>query len=118
MKKLGIPEQAAEILRIAEESGVQSNYFFRTTFERYQVQLSILAELEKTLKTEGLLVEKEYVRGSKNLYTHPAVRQYNSTCDSANKTVAVLMKIVKSFAIDDNTEEDEDPLMKIINGGS
>lgn len=117
MKKLAINEQAAEILRIAEESGVQSNYFFRTTFERYQVQLSILEDLEKTLKSEGLLVEKEYIKGSKNLYTHPAIRQYNSTCDSANKTVAVLMKIVKSFAMEES-DSGEDELMRIINGGA
>ena len=31
MAKMTLTEQAQEILRIAEESGVQSNYFFITT---------------------------------------------------------------------------------------
>ena len=108
-------EQAKEIIKIAEESGVQSNYFFITTFKRYQMQLSILDELEKSINAEGMLVEKEYVKGRKNLYSSPAVADYNKTTDSANKTVACLMKIIKNFNVNDTTE-DEDPLMKIING--
>lgn len=39
-------EQAQEILKIAQESGVQGNFFFITTFKRYQVQLNMLTELE------------------------------------------------------------------------
>ena len=117
MAKMTLNQQAQEIIRIAEESGVQSNFFFLTTFKRYQVQLNILNELEKTFKEEGMLVEKEYVKGRKNLYSSPAVTEYNKTTDSANKTVATLMKIIKNFTIEEQTEADEDPLMKIINGG-
>lgn len=109
-------EQALEILKIAEESGVQGNFFFLTTFKRYQVQLTILNDLEKTLKEEGMLVKKEYVKGRKNLYSNPAVAEYNRTTDSANKTVATLMKIIKSFEDGDGSVEETDPLMKLING--
>lgn len=115
-KRLSLQEQAIEIIRIAEESGVQSNFFFVTTFKRYQVQLNILNELEKAMKEDGLLVSKEYVKGRKNLYSNPAVTEYNKTTDSANKTVSTLIKILKSFGVDEEREE-EDPLMKIINGG-
>ena len=79
-------EQAVEILRIAEETGVQTNFFFVTTFKRYQVQIKILNDLEKSIADEGMLVKKEYVKGRKNLYTNPAVKEYNSTTDSANRT--------------------------------
>ena len=117
MAKLSLNEQAQEIIRIAEESGVQSNFFFITTFKRYQVQLNILTELEKTIKAEGALVTKEYVKNRKNLYTNPAISDYNRTTDSANKTVATLMRILRNFGVDDTGEQDADPLMKIINGG-
>lgn len=117
MAKLSLNEQAQEIIRIAEESGVQSNFFFITTFKRYQVQLNILTELEKTIKAEGALVTKEYVKNRKNLYTNPAISDYNRTTDSANKTVATLMRILRNFGVDDAGEQDADPLMKIINGG-
>lgn len=115
-KKLTLAEQAQEIVRIAEESGVQSNFFFITTFKRYQVQLNILYELEKAMKEDGMLVAKEYVKGRKNLYSNPAVAEYNRTTDSANKTVATLMRIIRNFNVEDTTEED-DPLLRVINGG-
>ena len=116
MNKEALNAQANEIMRLAEESGLQSNYFFATTFARYQVQLRILDELEKTIGEEGMLVEKEYVKGRKNLYTNPAVADYNRTTDSANKTVATLMRIIKNFGVDESQEE-TDPLMSLINGG-
>lgn len=116
MPKLSLNEQAQEIIRIAEESGVQSNFFFITTFKRYQVQLNILTELEKTMKEEGMLVKKEYVKGRKNLYSNPAVAEYNKTTDSANKTVSTLMKILRSFNKEETSEEENDPLLKMISG--
>lgn len=117
MAKMTLNEQAQEIIRIAEESGVQSNFFFITTFKRYQVQLNMLTELEKKMKDDGMLVTKEYVKGRKNLYSNPALREYNTTTDSANRTVSTLMKIIKNYNVDDGeTEVDEDPLLKAING--
>lgn len=116
MAKKSLKEQAKEILKLAEESGLQSNYFFVTTFERYQVQLEILENLKQTIDTEGTLVTKEYVRDRKNLYENPAVASFNRTTDSANKTVATLLRILKSFEAE-MSHEDTDPLMDMINGG-
>lgn len=113
--KTDLNKQAQEIIRIAEESGAQSNFFFLTTFKRYQVQLNILNDLEKSLKAEGMTVTKEYVKGRKNLYSNPAIAEYNRTTDSANKTVATLMRILKNYGVDEQSNE-EDPLLSIING--
>jgi tRNA(Phe) wybutosine-synthesizing methylase Tyw3 len=113
--RMTLNEQAVEILKIAEESGVQGNFFFVTTFKRYQVQIQILNDLEKALQENGTLVTKEYVKGRKNLYDNPAINAYNRTTDSANKTVTTLMKIIRGF----NSEEDGDeidPLLEAING--
>lgn len=118
MAKMSLNEQAKEIIRIAEESGVQSNFFFLTTFKRYQVQLNILTDLEKAIKEEGMLVYKEYVKGRANVCANPAVQAYNSTTDSANKTVNTLMKILRDFGVTEDSSESEDPLMSMINGGA
>ena len=80
------------------------------------MQLQILEDLKKAIEDEGMLVSKEYVKGRKNLYTNPAVSDFNRTTDSANKTVATLLRILKSFDSDQSREE-TDPLMDIINGG-
>ena len=53
MTNKDLNKQAQEILEIAEKHGVEQNFFFLTTFKRYQVQLSILNDLEKTIKKAG-----------------------------------------------------------------
>lgn len=117
MGKKSLDEQAREILKIAEETGVQTNFFFVTTFKRYQVQLRNLSELEKAIGETGTLVTKEYVKGRANIYVNPAVTEYNRTTDSANRTVTTLMKIIKGFAKEDEERDSGyDPLMAIING--
>ena len=70
-------EFANEILRNAEAQGVEGNFFFKTTFQRYLVQIKMLSELEQAIKDDGYLVEKEYVKGRKNVYSHPAISDYN-----------------------------------------
>lgn len=103
---MSLNEQAQEILRIASQHGVEQNFFFLTTFKRYQVQISILNDLEKTIKAEGNTVTKEYVKGRKNVYTHPAIGEYNKTSTAANQTVQTLMKIVTTMRNDDDATTD------------
>ena len=113
-EKLSLSEQAKEILRIAQEHGVEQNFFFITTFKRYQVQISILNELEKKINEDGTLVTKEYVKGRGNVYTHPAIGEYNKTSTSANQTVATLIKIIKSLRNDDEGGESDDELLQAL----
>ena len=108
--------QANALLKMAEDAGLASNLFFATTFERYKVQLRILKDLEKALDENGTLVTKEYVKGRGNLYSNPAIQDYNRTTDSANKTVSTLLRILKSFEADISGDE-SDPLMDALNGG-
>lgn len=112
MEKVSIQEQAQEILRIAQKFGAEQNFLFLTTFKRYQVQLNILNELEQKIKEDGSLVTKEYVKGRENVYTHPAIGEYNKTSQSANNTVATLIKIIKDLRKDDaEADENEDALL-------
>jgi hypothetical protein len=110
-----LKEQALEILKIAERHGVEQNFFFITTFKRYQVQIGILNDLEKQIHENGTLVTKEYVKGRGNVYTHPAIRDYNRTTDSANKTVTTLMKIITDLR--DVAGDGDDELLNFLRGG-
>jgi cell fate (sporulation/competence/biofilm development) regulator YmcA (YheA/YmcA/DUF963 family) len=107
MAKLDLNQQAKEILDIAEKHGVEQNFFFLTTFKRYQVQINILNDLEKTINSQGTLVTKEYVKGRGNIYTHPAITEYNKTSTAANQTVQTLVKIITTLRQSDDKEEDE-----------
>lgn len=115
MSKIDLNKQAQEILEIAEKHGVEQNFFFLTTFKRYQVQIGILNDLERTIREEGTLVTKEYVKGRKNVYSHPAISDYNRTTDSANKTVVTLMKIITTLR-DRQSDDEPDPLLEILSG--
>jgi cell fate (sporulation/competence/biofilm development) regulator YmcA (YheA/YmcA/DUF963 family) len=98
MAKISLQAQAEELIRQAQEKGVKNNYFFVTTFKRYQVQLSMLERLEAVIKSEPSIVEKEYVKGRKNIVTHPAITEYNKTSTAANQTASTLLKIITTFA--------------------
>lgn len=96
-QKMTLQEQANAILSKAQERGVSSNFFFVTTFKRYQVQMKILADLERAIEEYGATVTKEYVKGRQNLTANPAITEYNKTATAANGTVATLINIVRSL---------------------
>lgn len=108
-----LKKQAENILNDAKKKGVKDNFLFITTFKRYQTQLEILFELEKVIKSESVLVEKEYVKGRKNLYNNPAISEFNKTTDSANKTVNCLLGLINKDSTLDKSEE-TDPLLEAL----
>jgi len=96
--KLSLQEQANKVLEQAQERGVSSNFFFVTTFKRYQVQMKTLTDLEEAIKEHGVTVTKEYVKGRQNLVVNPAITEYNKTSTAANGTVSTLINIIKSLS--------------------
>ena len=112
---MSLTEQAQEILNVATKYGVEQNFFFITTFKRYQVQINILNELERKIKQDGALVTKEYVKGRENIYTHPAIGEYNKTATASNQTVQTLIKIITSMRPDDS-DGDQDELLEFLKG--
>lgn len=98
VKNMTLQEQANEILRRATEKGVSSNFFFVTTFKRYQVQLQILTNLEKDIQQTGTTITKTYVKGRDNICTNPAIAEYNKTSTAANSTVSTLIQIIEKLS--------------------
>lgn len=96
-EKMSLQEQADRLLEQAEEKGVANNFFFRTTFKRYQVQMSILAGLEREINENGATMVKKYGTGRENLVANPAITEYNKTSTAANGTVATLISIIKTL---------------------
>ena len=117
MNKKKLKKQAKEILLQAEQRGVSNNFFFTTTFERYQVQMEIMEKLQKEIKTHGMTVTKEYVKGRENLVANPAIAEYNKTATAANGTVSTLINIIKSFTDEEKSDSKLNELLKVINDG-
>lgn len=112
--KMTLQQQVNTILEQAQERGVSSNFFFVTTFKRYQVQMKILSDLEMAIEEHGATVTKEYVKGRQNLVANPAITEYNKTATAANGTVATLINIIKSFA---NEPDAVDALSEFLRNG-
>ena len=115
MSKLSIQEQVNKILEQAESRGISSNFFFVTTFKRYQVQMATLASLEEAIKEYGATVTKEYVRGRQNLVVNPAITEYNKTATAANGTVSTLMNIIKNLSDDSGEGSKLQSLVDMLN---
>lgn len=109
-----LEERGADILEKAKAAGMSDNYFFTTTFQRYQTQLKILSDLEGAIEEYGATVTKEYVKGRQNLVANPAIVEYNKTATAANGTVSTLINIVKSFA---NEPDAVDALAEFLKDG-
>ena len=116
-KKLTLTQQGAQILKMAEEKGVSTNYFFATTFRRYKTQVRILTKLEKAIREYGPLVEKEYVKGRPNLTTNPAITDYNRTATAANGTVSTLISILKSLSDESGSSDKLSEFLKDTDDG-
>lgn len=110
--KASLNEQAREILEKAQQHGVEQNFFFQTTFRRYQVLLNILADLEEVIRKADQMVTKEYVKGRGNVYTHPAITEYSRVTTTADRTVATLMKIIQTMRKDSENAASQDFLDK------
>lgn len=108
-------KQAKQIIKLAEEKGVQGNFLFVTTFDRYLFLLDTLEDLKQKVKEEGTTIEREYIKGEKNTYSSPNIKNYNVSADLANKTVQTLMKIIDKFNVSDKKNKN-DPLVNILNG--
>ena len=115
MAKQSLQEQVEKILLDAEKRGVTNNFFFVTTFKRYQVQMQILTSLEKAIADNGPTVTKEYVKGRQNLTANPAIAEYNKTATAANGTVATLINIIKTLSDDDDKGGKLAELMSALN---
>ena len=101
--KLTLAQQADKVLEQAEARGVSSNFFFVTTFKRYQVQMKILQDLEAAIVEHGATVTKEYVKGRQNLVANPAITEYNKTATAANGTVSTLINIIKTLTAEEGS---------------
>lgn len=94
---------ARGILQEAIENGLENDASFQTSFHLLEVQIEMLDALEKSFKSDGATITKEYVKGRENICIHPAVDKYTKTSDSAfNKIVKLKEMIDKATNTDDD----------------
>lgn len=74
-------KQVKKILKLAKNAGVEDDFFFKTTFNRYLAQVNLATQLSKQLK---MAPKPDAELG----------KLFNATCDGANKTARMLIEMI------------------------
>ena len=67
--------------------------------------LSRRSKVQESIKEDGMLVKKEYVKGRANIYVNPAVNAYNATSAAADRTAQLLMRYIVQPLKDENEDD-------------
>jgi len=106
-------QTAQELIRMAKEGGAEQNYFFTTAFEKYQMQLDIMEELQgriARIRTELQSTTIPTAVDQLERRLNAAVSEYNKTATASNNTITTLLKIIVTFAegsVMKNASEDD-----------
>lgn len=100
-------DRSKEILEKAKAKGIEDDYFFQTTFERYKFQLQLLADLQQDILENGIKTAKVYVKGYENEAPNPAIGEYAKIATCANNTVNTLLKILDKPMSKKTAKEDK-----------
>lgn len=86
-----------DFVNMAHEYGVEDNTLFLSAINTYDLQLKVIKSIKDEIEEGDATVEKEYVKGRKNLYINPCVKELPKHADSANKTAALILNIIKDL---------------------
>lgn len=93
-----------KIIEMAKRYGVDGNALFVAAASQYELQQKILKNIRDAIDAEDdLTVTKSYQKGKDNLYASPLIRELPKHSDSANKTLATMMEIIKQFGRPDTS---------------
>ena len=98
---------AADILVIEKEADVAYHGSGRNSGVLHAGFYYSADSLKARFTRDGNRMMTEYVKGRGNVYTHPAITEYNRTSTAANQTVQTLMKIIATMREDDDDTGDE-----------
>lgn len=100
-----------ELLKMAEDYGVNENALFISAAKQYSVQVKVIEKIEQILGDGELLVSKEYVKARENVYSHPLVKELPKHADSANRTLNTMLEIITKLGRKAEAKSEIDELM-------
>lgn len=86
-------KQVKKILKLAKNAGVEDDFFFKTTFNRYLAQVNLATQLSKQLK---MAPKTDAELG----------KLFNATCDGANKTARMLIEMISKI-VEKKSDDEE-----------
>lgn len=97
-----LDKTAKKLIQMAKEGSAEQNFFFQTTFDKYQTQLQIMDDLQKRMErtkeklSDDTLSLEDTIVHEKRLMSLSC--EYNKTSTASNNTVQTLLKIIAMFS--------------------
>lgn len=88
------PQSVEALRQMAKDYRMDGNALVMATIEQYAIQQRAILAIKEIIDEEDLTTTKEYVKGRKNLYAHPALKELPRHTDAANKTADLIHKYI------------------------
>ena len=109
-------DKVEQLKEEAKRKGLLDSVLFEELLDDFYYQTNLLRRLRAEIDGGELTTQKTYVKGAPNTSPNKLIATYNATSNARVNTVGAIAKLVRSFKND--TEDTDDPLTKIINGGA
>ena len=107
------PDDLTELMRMANNYGVDDNALFVSTLDTYMVQKKAIERIKAAMDDDDITTTKEYVKGRENVYLHPAIKELPRHADALNKTTTQILDIIKTLG---QPPKNKDELMDFLKG--
>lgn len=114
-RKQTLEQRVEQLKKEAEKKGLLNNLLYQELLDDFVYQTKLMRRLRDEIDSGELTTEKTYIKNNPNVSPNKLIATYNATSNARVNTVSAIAKIVKSF--NDESKEDEDPLLNILNGG-
>jgi hypothetical protein len=116
-RKIPTLEERVETLkREAEAKGLLNNLLYQELLDDFVYQTNLMRRLRAEIDNGELTTQKTYIKNNPNTSPNKLIATYNATSNARVNTVAAIAKVVKNFN-GEESQKDEDPLLKIMSGG-
>ena len=103
-----------DLLKMAKSYGVDRNALFLAAAKQYDLQQRVIEMLREGIEEGDLTTQKTYLKGEKNDYAAPLVKELPKHSDAANRTAQTILDIIvklgKPPEEDDGMELDLDDI--------
>ena len=83
-----------ELLKMAKSYGVDDNALFLAAAKQYDLQQKVIEMLKEGIEDGDLTTQKTYLKGEKNDYAAPLVKELPKHSDAANRTAGTILDII------------------------
>lgn len=82
-----------KLFEMVQGLSIGDRMLFDELFDVFETHVGICKQLKEEMKNDGVIIEKEYVKGRPTIVAHPAITNYNASSKALNSTASQLSKL-------------------------